>query len=770
MEMNGAGVSKDRALIAFAFLADELTRGHDLATSILPLFKPVTKPLAGKRFSPKQLSQLISDCYGMDIHPYAIEDLVPRLEAAGILTRNPATQNIDELIYANISEDFDAVEDSFSENLFTAFESFAAPVLQLHKISLSSDQLRSELLARLRRTEFLGILAKPDRTREDERSPSTIGIKKSADEVAWELDVTAQAHMDVLVASFFLDTKNRNPPLFEMLLRTAAGVVVSEVVLNFRNPHNLLSLNGLVVILDTPFLMSMLDLASEVRHEYSKRLATQLIEKGAVLATFRHCVDEFRDNLKAVLSNFERGEAYGETAGRLRQLQFRTYAATLTTSIEPRLRELGVQVVSEPTAPMYRHFPDTDVDELRRKITFHERWLARDRDAHSITNVIRLRSGKYVDFDHLGNAGYVFLSENAKLVNLATGHLVASKIYNERDVPPCLTDRYFAGLLWIMFGGENNSLTEFRLLANCVRAIQPRRDVIAKMNKILSGLDGDKAKHFSAIMTTERGSHYLMQQTLGDSLLITEDNAEDIYQQLEFVVGERVAREKDEEIRRLADEHALKQREQASLFEGKLADIEDTYQKDRQALEERLQTSVSGLHGQVAELRDYSADSMRKAAEAKASAAILSADLERERQARISLEFGLVSRAMKKATKGRKLYISLVIFGLLTVFIGLNLVDKFVLSSLPSGSLAEAMGLPIYIGGQAVLFLVSLWFVPDTLFGRKAKNRQVQIFENELSLHRISNWNSRYTIDWKSGSVSLTELSDREKEPDKQPE
>lgn len=172
--------SNDRALIAFAFLADDLARGGDLASSILPLFKAVTKQYAGKRFSPKQLSEALSNYYGMDIHPYAVEDLVPRLVAESILAKHGHVSGVDELYYADVKEEFESVEDSFSDNLFSSFRDFANPILEKYRISLTDVELHDALLARLRKTEFLGILAKADRTKEDERSPSTLGTKRDA--------------------------------------------------------------------------------------------------------------------------------------------------------------------------------------------------------------------------------------------------------------------------------------------------------------------------------------------------------------------------------------------------------------------------------------------------------------------------------------------------------------------------------------------------------------------------------------------------------------
>ena len=82
--------------------------------------------------------------------------------------------------------------------------------------------------------------------------------------------------------------------------------------------------------------------------------------------------------------------------------------------------------------------------------------------------------------------------------------------------------------------GKAEELTQYRLLANCTAALEPRNDVVAKMYRFLSQLDERKAQQFRALMTGERAGQHLMQLTLGDSILITStSDAEHILEQVE---------------------------------------------------------------------------------------------------------------------------------------------------------------------------------------------------------------------------------------------
>jgi len=62
-------------------------------------------------------------------------------------------------------------------------------------------------------------------------------------------------------------------------------------------------------------------------------------------------------------------------------------------------------------------------------------------------------------------------------------------------------------------------------------------------------------QRFEALMTNERAEHFLMDRTLADATLITQDNFEEIYRDIEEVAAERVTTKKNEEIAALTKKH-----------------------------------------------------------------------------------------------------------------------------------------------------------------------------------------------------------------------
>lgn len=137
-----------RPITAFAFLADKLSQGGDFFSGLIPLFSPVINPIAGKRFEPNQLSDLLAEYYGMDIHPYAIEFLAPRLCEQGLLERKQVSTNAVEYSYQKVDGEFFEVQDNLVENVTSQFKEFANEQLAALKVQLDDKQITNALLER----------------------------------------------------------------------------------------------------------------------------------------------------------------------------------------------------------------------------------------------------------------------------------------------------------------------------------------------------------------------------------------------------------------------------------------------------------------------------------------------------------------------------------------------------------------------------------------------------------------------------------------------
>jgi hypothetical protein len=535
----------DRPLLAYAVLAQTASVPGDLLSGLTPIVRPIARKLMGHRFDAKAFSDEVAGLYGIRISPWAVDELAPRLEKAGLLTRMGVSQSLQEYVYAEVPGDFSEVSERDIRDVVDRFVAFASPILDSNGLTIDSKQLERSFFDELISIDFHAILLKPDRQRLDEQRPSTLGLPKSPEEDAAEQYLAHRARLDVLCAAFVVEMHNTNRAVFDLIVRVAAGALVAQVVLNMQDPGKTVSLGGLRVIFDAPFLMSVLDLGNANATSYAEQLATELRAHGVHPEVFRHSLEEVADNLKAAVNAHSDGSGFGPTARRLANPTFTTYVRTVRADLDGAVQRAGVRITDAPTrSNAYQFFTEKDEENVYLMLGNFVNPLAQKRDAASVAAVMRLRAGRKARMGHFHQAGCVFVTENVRVADCAHRYVRKQRLLAENEVPPVLTDRFLAGLLWVLYGGKAAELTEYRLLASCTAALEARNDVSRKVQRFLADVDSRKAEHFRALMTVERSGQHLMQLTLGDSLLIrSTDDAERLLARLDEEYQERYRRE-----------------------------------------------------------------------------------------------------------------------------------------------------------------------------------------------------------------------------------
>src|SRR5690606_9625866 len=205
---------------------------------------------------------------------------------------------------------------------------------------------------------------------------------------------------------------------------------------------------------------------------------------------------------------------------------FEAYARSVLSNTDTILKQEKIRRFdASRSEPYIEYFPDNTKSDFQRSLGYYQNRLAQERDADSIAAIVRLRRGRQVKMGHFHAAEFVFVTENSWVATQAEVFLRRRNLLNEGEVPPALSEKYLAGLLWVLYGGRGKELTQHLLLANCAAALEPRSDVIAQMHKFLSKIDEKQAKLFETLMTDERAGQYAMQYTLGESSFINKDNA-----------------------------------------------------------------------------------------------------------------------------------------------------------------------------------------------------------------------------------------------------
>lgn len=557
----------DRQLITYAFLAQTNPTQGDLLSGLAPIVKPIARELAGQPFDAKEFSRRVEELYQISIHPWVADDLAPRLEKAGLLVKTQVTARVTSYAYAEIPQEFDEVGIEDIRRVLQRFVDYAQPLLARHKLALDNAQLEETFLRELTSLDFHAALLRPGRTLALGKAPSarasTLRMPTKAEEEG-PTDVTAVAEPEalalsdvtILCAGFILAMFQAEPDLYDLILRIATGAMVAEAVLNLQSPGGTASLKGLRIVLDGPFIMALLDLEERTSTAYAKTLCDQMSQQGALLQVFRHSVDEVRAAVEGTLRAVDDGHGKGALARRLGVRTYRQYVTSVLQNLEDAIDRLKVSIVAAPTSDdSYAFFSGADETAMTEYLGHYENHLARERDAASVAAVMRLRRSRRASMGKVHQAQVVFVTSNIRVADRADRFTVSRKMRVDREVPPVFTDRQLASLLFVMFGGQGKELTQYQLLANCAKALEPNNDVMRNMHRFLSGLDPIRAAQFRAVMTEDRASQHLVQLTLGEGCISSTQDATAMLEQLERQLGEENRRQFEERVAELTTEH-----------------------------------------------------------------------------------------------------------------------------------------------------------------------------------------------------------------------
>jgi hypothetical protein len=303
-------------------------------------------------------------------------------------------------------------------------------------------------------------------------------------------------------------------------------------------------------VVDSPLILSFLDLSSSQDTIAAKRLFEQIKETGAKIAAYQHSIEEAEGVLRATQSARSVGDAYGPSIHRLSNSVFRAYFESMIGSItRVWTQDHNLEVIPEAATHYYKNFSQIDEEELMVAIRFNalDRVLTRERDAKSVAETMRRLGGAHVPIGNVASCRFIFTTSNVGLHHRATYFLRDKKFVQDGEFNPIVTSRYLSGLCWLLCGGKTDqSPTTARLLANCAAALRLKPEIADRTKRFLAAIDPEKAKHFEALMTNERAAQYLAEVTLGDINVVTANNAEDIFEEVQRRAVEKVSIEKDQ--------------------------------------------------------------------------------------------------------------------------------------------------------------------------------------------------------------------------------
>lgn len=598
-------VDHDRPLLAYAYLAQTGDQ-NDILSGLVPIVSPIAQANAGKQFDAKELCEKLTALYGIEIHPWVSEELIPNLVSAGVLISSDIGNGVVRHFYAP-AEKFESVKSVEGEirALVNEFSVYCTPLIPADE-TVDEQELETTFLNQLVSLDFHTSLLKPGVSipeRSDARPILTLNRGGSKLHVPTPQETQRLDRLRLLCATFIVKLKEESSPLFSCLIRIASGAIAAEYILNLREPNTTTSLKGMKFYLDGPLVMSYLDLSEPQAFTYVNLLLQKLLEKGAILCIFNHHVEEIADNLRAALKQAALGNGHRATFRRLRQASFRSYVESVLANLDSTIRRKNITVIKTPTTPE-TYFSQVQQGDLVSRLGSYAAH-ARDRDASAIAGVVRLRAGNIAKTSDFHKAQHIFVTDNANVAKRSAIFLREEKIYQEWDVPAAITDRHLAGLVLVLFGAQAaNEIARQKLIANCASALEPSQELLASVTNFLSGVDNNQAEHFRAIMTTQRSAQYMTRFMLEQKLTLDNvEDAEKVLAHLEEQWKTTLRTESQEEAERVKEEYeeALKFEKEAT-FKAAAESQEINFQFEQHRLEAAQQHEANQI--ELSRLRD----------------------------------------------------------------------------------------------------------------------------------------------------------------------
>lgn len=453
--------SKNRQLRALAFFQASLT--SNASNAIDCLIPVVLISIEGKnqsQFDVPEVASAIKDYFPqLELPLYMVNEIIPKLVERAALKRDNST-HLYIVNSESIREGLSTSHVNFDENHISALEEGVA--------KFARDNGREAPLAFDNWEQAIIDFFASDREE----------IEGKIAQISGSIIRNPQDIDRALVASFLQKAEHTAPEL----LRSAASLYYAFTTYDFfrdlGSSGNKADYAGLSVFYDATVLMRLLGTSGDLLRTATLQMHEALQGLGCQVFYFDHTYNEIQSNLERVVANEKRGQSvYPETQEALRSGEITVgRVAALARMIDTELGAIGITqhfASYETTKPDDVH----QIDEIQFTNDLYNNSpnydeFTRQKDAHSIALIVRLRAGSYSR--DVGKSKYIFVTHNVRLASVARRFCRVNKITPAHAVPPVLTLGQMTTLSWLASDRpyKEEEVTK-ELLANCYKAVLP---------------------------------------------------------------------------------------------------------------------------------------------------------------------------------------------------------------------------------------------------------------------------------------------------------
>ncbi len=584
------GAVTKQALRVYVALSNLGQRDGDVLDALIPFFEPILRQLDGAIFDPSVFAAGVRKLYNWRFTSDVAKEFVPRLVRKGYLERLARTTG-HVVRYTPPPNLEDAAPEALGiiSEILDVFENYPSKITDLFHFSRTREQLEDILIRFLvslnaYSEDFFRVQVA--RLGEDvPKNSSSITIEEGGRELTTE--------ERYISARFLKDIVSTKPEFVPYLTRLASIGLLTEVVEDFVKPTSVADASDLIIFLDAPMALHYLGLSGKAIQTDVKNVLDSLKTIGCKLMMFPESCEEMGRNLSSMLSR-PAPNRIGYTHEAMRRGEVsEQYVIAVRNNPELAVENEGITIRNFSLGQfpgLHPNFPAEAYEDFLSTITWVKEVEPREHDAKCTAYIMRLRESR--SSSDLFRCKYVFATNNPKFAREARKYCRQAQMIQERQWGPVVHLVDLATLAWLRTGlHESEIVPRGRLVGVCDRVLQLRPEVTtAVYQKLSEVVTSEKLKEYELLLTDQRSVRMLMDQTVGNSHVVTSENVEQLFEQMRLATVEEVTEIYD---RKLAEQskkhfeaaHNLEAERKAQLLshDAEISALTETARLEREA-------------------------------------------------------------------------------------------------------------------------------------------------------------------------------------------